>query len=297
MYATVKEISPADFPPALNEIPQPPKKLFVRGTLPDMSGKLIFLTVVGSRKHTSYGKAVCERIIGGLAGYPIVIVSGLALGIDAVAHRAAIQSGLPTIAVPGSGLDDRVLYPKSNLALAHKILSSGGTLLSEFPPEFRATPWSFPQRNRIMAGISQGVLVIEAEDKSGTLITARMATDYNRNVYAVPGSIFSAASSGTNALIRQGAEPITDSGELLDALGLAQQSAQHNTINLSQFSPEEQLVLKALYDRPLGKDELIRLLDMPSMRANIILSGMELAGVITEHAGKFFITGTRQNRS
>src|SRR3989344_5631738 len=182
----IQELAPEDFPLALLEIPQPPETLYVRGTLPDPT-QFYYLAVVGSRKFTNYGREAVERIIGGLAGYPICIVSGLAMGIDAIAHRVALDAGLPTVAIPGSGLDSSVIYPRSNLALAREIIENGGALLSEFAPDLRAAPWTFPQRNRIMAGISQSTLVIEAEEKSGTLITARLAFDYNRNVFAVPG--------------------------------------------------------------------------------------------------------------
>ena len=211
---TIDTLSREEFPPALLEIPQVPEKLFVAGELPNPS-EYYYLSVVGSRKYTSYGKEVCERIISGLAGYPICIVSGLAMGIDGIAHRAALDAGLRTIAVPGSGLDQSVIYPRTHLGLAKEIIENGGTLLSEYEPDFRATPWSFPQRNRIMAGLSQGVLIIEAEEKSGTLITARMALDYNRNVFTVPGPIFSATSKGTNNLLRQGATPIPSAKNFL----------------------------------------------------------------------------------
>ena len=187
-------------PSLLREIPDPPKKLYVRGELPSHD-EYKFLTVIGSRKFSIYGKQVCEHLIRGLAGYPIVIVSGLALGMDTIAHRAAIENNLKTLAVPGSGLDDKVIYPATNQPLAREILKHGGCLVSEFEPDFKATRWSFPQRNRTMAGISHAVLVIEAENISGTRITARLATDYNREVFAIPGSIFSPVSGGTNSQI------------------------------------------------------------------------------------------------
>src|SRR5574344_927429 len=192
-----------NIPEMLREIPDCPDKLYIKGKLPSQDSKL--LCVVGSRKYTSYGKDVCEKLISGLRGYDITIVSGLALGIDSIAHKTALDSGLKTIAVPGSGLDESVLYPSTHKQLAEKILENGGALISEFEPNFRATPYSFPQRNRIMAGISHAVLVIEAETKSGTLITSKFATEYNRDVLTVPGSIFSKNSEGPNMLIRLGA--------------------------------------------------------------------------------------------
>ena len=181
MNSSIRTIKTAEFPESLKEIPQVPEKLYIVGTLPDPHA-YYYLSVVGSRKYTSYGREAAERIIKGLAGYPIVIVSGLATGIDGIAHRAALDAGLLTVAFPGSGLDASVLYPRTNLALAKEIVEAGGALVSEFEPNFRAAPWTFPQRNRLMAGISQGTLVIEAEERSGTLITARLAVEYNKNV-------------------------------------------------------------------------------------------------------------------
>ena len=148
----------SEFPALLREIPDPPEQLFIRGTYP--SEDYIFLCVVGSRKYTPYGKSACQSLLSGLRGYPIAIVSGLALGIDAIAHEAALTAGLPTVAVPGSGLQDSVLYPRTNFGLAQRILKAGGALLSEFPPEHEARPENFPQRNRIMAGLSHATLVI-----------------------------------------------------------------------------------------------------------------------------------------
>ncbi|HBH71437.1 MAG: processing protein DprA protein [Parcubacteria group bacterium GW2011_GWC1_42_11] len=279
---TIDTLSREEFPPALLEIPQVPEKLFVAGELPNPS-EYYYLSVVGSRKYTSYGKEVCERIISGLAGYPICIVSGLAMGIDGIAHRAALDAGLRTIAVPGSGLDQSVIYPRTHLGLAKEIIENGGTLLSEYEPDFRATPWSFPQRNRIMAGLSQGVLIIEAEEKSGTLITARMALDYNRNVFTVPGPIFSATSKGTNNLLRQGATPITSAKDLLEEIGFIEQ--QTGTLDLTLFTPEEQAII-ILLDEPLAREDILASLDTPPAQTLSTLTVLEIKGVIHERMGK-----------
>lgn len=278
----IKILSRNEFPPALLEIPQPPEQLFVAGELPDPT-EYYYLAVVGSRKYTSYGKEACERIIAGIAGYPIVIVSGLAMGIDGIAHRAALDAGLRTIAVPGSGLDQSVIYPRTHLGLAKEIIENGGAMLSEYEPDFRATPWSFPQRNRIMAGLSQGVLIIEAEEKSGTLITARMALDYNRNVFVVPGPIFSATSKGTNNLLRQGATPITCAKDLLEELGFVEQT--FGTLDLTLFTPEEQAIL-ILLDEPLAREEILTSLNTPPAQTLSILTVLEIKGVIQERMGK-----------
>ncbi|TSC55281.1 MAG: Uncharacterized protein Greene041679_673 [Parcubacteria group bacterium Greene0416_79] len=275
------------FPRRLREIPDPPEKLYLEGTLPPEEHR--WLTVVGSRKCTSYGKEACEGLIAGLVGYPVALVSGLALGIDALAHRAALSARLPCVAVPGSGLDRSVLYPASNRRLADEILRSGGALLSEFEPDFAATAWSFPQRNRIMAGLSDAVLVIEAEQKSGTLITARLATDYNRDVFTVPGSIFSSASAGPHMLIRLGATPITSSGDLLSALGFdLSTKSQKLKADYSDCTPEEKRVIELLQS-PLSRDDLIESLNLPVGQTNALLSMMELKGYIKETAGEFHL--------
>src|SRR3989344_9676660 len=157
-----QRLGPQDFPYRLREIPEPPASLEWRGSAPAWNQK--FLCVVGARRFSAYGRECCRYLIRGLYGYPITIVSGLALGIDGIAHWSAIDAGLVTIAVPGSGLDEKTLYPASHQQLSRAIVEAGGTLLSEYPSNFRATPWSFPRRNRIMAGISHAVLVIEAEE-------------------------------------------------------------------------------------------------------------------------------------
>ena len=211
----LEKLDPSEFPPQLLEIPEPPKELWVAGALP--SPETVLLTVVGSRKYTSYGKEACEEIISGLRGYDIAVVSGLALGIDTIAHESAMRAGLKTVSVPGSGLDPSMLYPRANLQLAKRILESGGALLSEFAPDFRPTDWSFPQRNRIMAGLAKATLLIEAGEKSGTLITARLAADYNRDVLVVPGSIFSKTSMGVHQFLKLGATPVTSAADILDA--------------------------------------------------------------------------------
>lgn len=287
MTELTKKLKPKEFPKLLSEINDPPDELFVIGDLP--SNDHIFLAVVGSRKFTSYGKQATEQIIAGLKGFPIVIVSGLAIGIDSIAHNAALNAGLTTIAIPGSGLNDDVLYPASNRALAKKIVERGGALLSPFEPDFKATQWSFPARNRIMAGISQAALIIEAEEKSGTLITARLALDYNRDVYAVPGSIFSPTSRGTNSLIMDGAMPVTKSEDILNALGfsLDEKAGETEDSPPQDMSPEEKIVWEFL-SSPLERDSLLRLMDMSTSKANSILSFMEIKGFISETDGKIF---------
>ncbi len=272
----------SDWPPLLGEIPDPPKKLFIRGILPAPETK--YLCVVGSRRFSPYGKDVCERLIAGLTGYPIAIVSGLALGIDAIAHRGAMRSGLPTLAVPGSGLDERVLYPRAHVGLSREIVAEGGALLSEYESDFKATDWSFPQRNRIMAGISHATLIIEAGEKSGTLITARLAMEYNRDVLVVPGPLFSPFCAGSNTLLRQGATAVTSAENILDALHIA--VAEKNASQECAHLGEEERVLLSALDEPRSRDEIVRATGLSPSRASILLTKLELDGFVVERLGK-----------
>jgi DNA processing protein len=280
----LQELPRQQWPQLIHEISDPPDQLYLRGTLP--SPETTLLAVVGSRKCTSYGASVCTQLIEGLADTNISIVSGLALGIDGLAHQAALKCGLHTIAVPGSGLADDVLYPASHRTLAQRILSAGGALLSEFTPEFRARPESFPQRNRIMAGMSHATLVVEASERSGTLITARLATDYNRDVFAVPGSIFSAQSAGTNRLLAIGAAPITSAADVKVALGLQEIT---DTQQKQSLSSAEETVLKTLIE-PMPRDTLLTQLPYSTSESNILLTGMELKGLIREAGGYVYQT-------
>ncbi|RJQ35378.1 DNA-protecting protein DprA [Candidatus Parcubacteria bacterium] len=281
MADDLKLLRSDDFPRILNEISDPPKQLYLRGNLPDPEKK--WLAVVGARACTPYGRQVVDYLIGGLAGYPVVIVSGLAYGIDAEAHKAALKYGLTTVAVPGSGLDWNVLYPKANQGLAREILASGGCMLSEEKPDMRANDWTFPKRNRIMVGLSQATLVVEAKEKSGSLITAKLATEYNRELLIVPGSIFSESSRGTHQFLRLGGTPATEPADILRALGLA--DAKPMALDdRTDLSAHEIQVLK-LIASPISRDELIRSLDMPTTEVNVLLSAMEIKGLIVENLG------------
>lgn len=280
------KLKPEQFPPALKEINDPPEALYLEGKLPNES--FTYLTVVGSRRYSRYGQDAGEKLIAGLTGYPIAVVSGLAIGLDTIAHRAALAAGLPTIAVPGSGLDRSVLHPPSNRRLADKIVEQGGALLSELEPLAPAGVHTFPRRNRLMAGLAKAVLVIEAGEKSGTLITARLALDYNRDVLAIPGSIFAPTAFGTNQLIRQGATVITTSQELLLALGF-EPSDQEPTKSKS-LTAEEQLVIELLTVEPLPRDELIKQLSLTPAAANSLLALMEIKGLIKESLGEIYLS-------
>jgi DNA processing protein len=279
MKYPIEELAADKFPHLLHEIPQPPSSLNYRGQLPPPH--LSLLSIVGSRRYTSYGKQVVDDLLAGLRGYPIGIVSGLALGIDSLAHEAALRNNLYTLAIPGGGLADEAIYPRSHRGLAERILEAGGGLLSEFTPAFRATNWSFPQRNRLVAGISQATLLIEAAEKSGTLITARLATDYNRELLVVPGSIFSATSAGTHQFLKLGATPVTSAEDILEVLQV-EKATPTTTAVPANFSPAEQKIVEDLAT-PTHRDELIRNSNLPVPEATQLLMTMELNGIIASH--------------
>ncbi len=278
----IKNLTPEEFPPLLNEINDPPTSLYLEGQLPDQ--ERLWLTVVGSRRASAYGREICQQLITELTTAPVVIVSGLAIGIDTIAHQTALRVGLPTVAIPGSGLDRSVLHPPSNRRLADQIVASGGALLSEFAPLRPAAVHTFPRRNRLMAGLSHGVLVIEADLQSGTLITARLALDYNREVLAVPGPIFSNQSRGTHQLIRSGAALVTNGQEILASLGL---DAVSNNQTAAPLAAEEESLVAILRVEPRGRDELIRELDEPAPAVMARLLALELRGIIKETGGLY----------
>jgi DNA processing protein len=270
----------------LNELHRPPKFLYARGDISLLeNNNLHFLTIIGTRRITEYGKQVCREIIKGLQGYPFVIISGLALGTDTLVHQLCIEYRIPTIAVVGSGLDESVLYPRSNSNLALSILNQGGSIVSPFTNNFKATPWSFPMRNNIMAGMAHAVVVIEAENKSGSRITARLATEFNREVFSVPGSIFNQLSDGTNQLLKEGATPLLSPQDILDFFGY--EKNEQIGINLEKLSLLEQEIYKIL-DSGKSRDEISELLPETDFTDILIsLSSLEIAGYIFEGSGKF----------
>ncbi len=283
----LKRISYDDFPQRLKEIPKAPKSLQYIGELPDFD-EYKFLTVVGSRKISPYGKRVVQHLISGLSGCRICIVSGLALGADALAHKAAIDASLPTIAFPGSGLSKKVLYPKTHFSLAQDILRNGGALVSEFDFEQSAAPWTFPQRNRLMAAISDTTLIIEAQEKSGTLITARLAIEYNRELMVVPGDIFSENFKGSLKFLKLGAHPVLSSDDILDILQVEKQKNKSaNTEALLNLDENEQAILNALSE-PLEKEALLERVALDYSDFAIAFSRLELKSLIKEEFGKVF---------
>ncbi len=279
----VRELEKDAWPASLGEIPQPPERLWVRGTLPPDGHKL--LTVVGSRAMTHYGKEACEKLIMGLAGYPVSIVSGLALGVDTCAHKAALSAGLHTLVVPGSGLADEVLYPRSNRAFAQEILKAGGGFLSEYAPDTTSHIHFFPARNRIMVGIADAVLMIEAGQKSGTLITARLASEYGRDLLCIPHRIGDPHSFGPHLFIRSGAALVSEPLHILEVLKIPPREGSI----VSKVAPADledvEKILWTMLAEPRTRDEILRRSAASASETLTALVALELRGLIKEEFG------------
>jgi DNA processing protein len=267
-----------EYPSNLRQVADPPPVLFVRGRLIVSDARAVAL--VGTRRATGYGYAVAERLAGDLAGAGVTVVSGLAKGIDTAAHRAALEAGGRTIAVLGNGLDQ--VYPPENSGLARQIVErDSGAVISEFAPAIPPDAVNFPRRNRIISGLSAGTVIIEAGERSGALITADFALEQGRDVLAVPGSIFSPVSAGTNELIKQGATPVTCATDVLtifetrDDLRESPPLARH----VPELDLQETSVLQALGDEPRHIDELARLLPLASGELSATLTILELRGL------------------
>ena len=285
-----KDFSDYPFLTRLLELHQIPSQIYIQGTIPTITfdeygrSNPRILTVIGSRKNTSYGKQALENLIASLQGYNVIILSGLALGIDGLAHRIALKENLITIAIPGSGLGERVLYPSSHKYLRKEILDNNGLILSELPDDSPATPWTFPQTNRLMAALSDAVLVVEAEEKSGTLITAKLALELGKDIGAIPGDIFSPTQKGIQMLLRNGAYPITSGDDLLSLLHISPKitTIEKETTSLSQ---EEKNILELLRE-PIDKDALFSKTSLAFPEFISVFSSLEMKGYIEESFGE-----------
>jgi DNA processing protein len=276
------------YPSRLREIYDYPPVLYVRGSLPADDEPC--LAIVGTRRPTIYGRQVTEEIVGDLARSEIAIVSGLARGIDSVAHRTALDAGGKTVAVFGSGLD--IVYPGENAKLAQAIMEHGA-LVSEYPLGVKPKPENFPLRNRIMSGLSLGVLVVEAGERSGALITAHQALEQNREVFAVPGSILSPASQGTNRLLQEGAKLVRNYADILQELNLTIVVQQ---AEIKEFSPADEVesaILKQLSPEPSHIDEICRRsgLNMPEVSSTLAM--LELKGVARQVGNMNYVLARR----
>jgi DNA processing protein len=262
------------YPAALREIADPPPVLYVRGELSPADDWAI--AVVGTRRASVYGRQATERIVGDVARAGVTIVSGLARGIDTHAHRAALTAGGRTIAVLGSGLDR--LYPEENRKLAEQIPASGA-IVTEFPLGTPPDATNFPRRNRIVSGLARATLVVEADHKSGAMITATQAAEQGRDVFAVPGSIFNPLSAGPHQLIREGARVVTDASDILEELHLTAVVEERAAREALPADPTEAALLRLLTDEPTHVDDLTRSAQLPSALVTATLTILELKGL------------------
>lgn len=275
-----------NYPGPLRHIHNPPFLLYVRGAIDALDQTC--LGVVGTRALSEYGKRSTPHIVLNIARAGFTIVSGLANGIDTIAHKAALEAGAKTIAILGTGIDDRTIYPAANLRLAHKIIETGGAVISEYALGTHGTKFSFPQRNRIISGLSKGVLVVEADEQSGALITAAYALEQNRDVFAIPGSIFAKTSRGPNNLIKKGAKAVTCAEDILEEYNI-----KFLTSNLRQkIKPDnltEEKILAAFDGNPVTADDIIRQTGLSAPEVVVSLTTMELKHKIRNLNGKFIL--------
>jgi DNA processing protein len=272
--------SDARFPPRLRAIFDPPRSLYLRGSgEPELLGRRA-VGVVGARSCSAYGAQVARMLGRELAAAGLVVVSGLARGIDGEAHRGALESGGPTVGVLGCGIDRD--YPAANASLSRR-MEDGGLVVSEYEAGVEPAPWRFPARNRIIAGLCEAVVVVEARERSGALITADFALEEGREVFAVPGEITSALSVGSNALLRLGATPLTGSGDVLEALGIERAEAVADP----HVSEAARQVLGLVRDTPAGADELVSRASLEAGAVSVALTELELAGLVAAADGVY----------
>ena len=268
-----------EYPPRLAELHDPPACLYLRGGPAEILSRTA-VAVVGARSCSRYGAQVARELARELAAAGVVVVSGLARGIDGEAHRGALAAEGLTVAVLGCGIDRD--YPRAHAQLAGRIVQSG-LVVSEYPPGVEPAPWRFPARNRIVAGLARATVVVEARERSGALITADFALELGRDVFAVPGEITSGLSSGTNDLIRQGATPLLAAADVLEALGLEPAPATPPP----SLSPEAAAVLAVLADGAATLDELSRAAALGSPEVAVALAELELAGLVSGGDGLY----------
>ena len=273
------------YPALLREIADAPPVLYVKGRL--QAGDRWAVAFVGTRRATVYGREMTRRLVEALASTGITVISGLALGIDAVAHRAALEAGGRTIAVLGCGIDR--VYPPEHRKLAAAI-TQHGALVTEFPPGTPPEAKNFPVRNRLISGLSLGVVVVEAPKRSGALLTANVAADQGRDVFAVPGNATSASSTGANRLIQNGAKLVLDAQDILDELNLDYTAVETRT-RVHALVPDDPIqaqIAALLSDTPIHIDELYRLSGLPVAQVSSTLVVMELKGLVLRHEGMYY---------
>ncbi len=274
-----------DYPIKLMTIPNRPKVLYYKGKKLDDK---FSIAIVGSRKCTDYGRWACIKFTRELSNLGVSIISGLALGVDSIAHRESIEANNYTVAVLGCGLD--IVYPRKNKGLYDDLINYG-TIVSEYPLGTPPKPYNFPHRNRIISGLSNGVIVVEAKDKSGTLITVGHALDQGKDVYAIPGNINSMFSSGTNKLIRDGAIPLLNIQDIIDRNGELEKKLKEIKDTVKEdinFSETEKKILSIL-EQPMHSDNIVYETGIDISTINTMLVGLELKGAIEEIGNNIFI--------
>jgi DNA processing protein len=276
------------YPERLRNISSAPALLYLRGEL--LPRDDLAVAIVGTRRATPYGREVAHRIATDLASAGVTVVSGLAKGIDGVAHERAVQAGGRTLAVLGHGLDQ--IYPPEHAGLAARIADGHGALVTEYPPGARIDPANFPARNRIISGLSLGVVIVEAGRKSGAMITADFAADQGREVFAVPGSVLSGSSAGCNALIKDGATLVTDASDILSALRIEQRREQHavqQALPTLPGVPGADALLNALSAEPIHIDDLCRACGLPISDVNGLLVQLQLTGIVRPAGPQLYV--------
>jgi DNA processing protein len=266
------------YPQLLKEINSPPLLIYYKGTISQTDS--LSIALVGTRKCTRYGEIVTKKLATELSASGITIISGLAFGIDAIAHRAAVETRGKTIAVIGSGLDPKNLYPKEHHQLANDIIDTGGCVMSEYPPGMPGLPQNFVARNRIIAGMSSGTVVIECPGHSGSLITAQFALEFNRSIYAVPGSILEPSSEGPNNLLKLGAKPVTSGSDISSDLNIV--SATLPTVPQAEIilTDIEKKILQHISRDPVTSDEIVQQSRLEPSIVQATLVYLELKGAI-----------------
>lgn len=267
-----------DYPAPLKDIYNPPAGLFIKGQMPDNKNSI---AIVGARKASDYGKAVAYKIAYELAGRGIAIISGMARGIDSCGHRGAMDGRGLTVGVMGSGLKN--IYPKENKLLAEEI-SKNGCVITEYVPDEMPMPYNFPERNRIISGLAKYVLVVEAGERSGSLITANLALEQGKDVFAVPGNIFSFNSTGTNKLIKDGAKPITCTDDVLEEFNLFQNKNRINTTDEMEIT-----ILNLLKSGGMNIEHILQSSNLDSNFVLTTLSRLECKGIIKRVYGNYYI--------
>jgi DNA processing protein len=276
------------YPPSLQKLSAPPLCLFARGNLDLLTASVPAITVVGTRRPSPYGKQVTKLFVRKLVEANFLIFSGLAYGIDAQAHQAALEARGITVAILGSGIDPPSCYPAAHHALLEQIVATRGLVVSEYFPGTKATRYTFPARNRLLAAWADAVLVIEAGKKSGALITAQFASEYGKEVFAVPGNITCPVAAGTNALIRDGAHPALAPEDIFLALGL-DYPAPPPAVRTEKLDQLSELILAHLSDSPLHLDKLAEACKLSPMTLAAKLTMLELEGLVADAGGKRYI--------